>query len=308
VALKKAEFGDSITEIDNFYDFLEILEQDETCQTILWDDSFSHICPSLGYEYYNGILVDIETGECYSPYELETVRSLFALMHELYTSGKLIDAVSLTDRKDVIRGEEYSVLISSDWTSLKDEISDDYCFLQLPYTVQSRTSGSTGINAASNKKDQALDLLSKLYSDEQYANALIYGEENSTYEIQDGLVYNKNGEPYYQLYKSMYLGIYDNLLCSDYDEFLHDRKATKNALIGTKAERNSPTRGFFVDDSEISDLFRDYLAQEEKLETVWKNRDFDTRLAEITEEFRNSDQIIVVETIEEQLQEEQDSK
>jgi hypothetical protein len=208
----------------------------------------------------------------------------------------------------VIRGEEYSVLISSDWTSLKDEISDDYCFLQLPYTVQSRTSGSTGINAASNKKDQALDLLSKLYSDEQYANALIYGEENSTYEIQDGLVYNKNGEPYYQLYKSMYLGIYDNLLCSDYDEFLHDRKATKNALIGTEAERNSPTRGFFVDDSEISDLFRDYLAQEEKLETVWKNRDFDTRLAEITEEFRNSDQIIVVETIEEQLQEEQDSK
>jgi hypothetical protein len=301
VALKKEKFGDSITEIDNFYDFLKQLEGDENYRPILWDSSFSYLCPSMGYEYYNGILVDIETGECYFPGDVECITELLNLMNDMYISGEIIDASTLTDIKDTIIGKDYSVLISSDWTYLRDEISDDYNFIQLPYTVQSRISGSVGVNAGSSKTYEALNILSKLYSDEKYANALIYGEENYTYKIEDGLVYDMGGEPYYLLYKAMFLGVYDNLLPSYYDDFIYDRKETKNSLIGTAAERESPTRGFFVDDSEISDEVSLYLEKEQNIENVWKLSDFDIKLEETVDEIRNSNLLTVVETVEEQL-------
>ena len=156
-----------------------------------------------GYDHSKGILIS-QDKDVELPYDSEECNEWLKTINELYINNQVTD-----DEK-----AEWSICITKD----VERITKDNIFVYSPKAViTTRYSASTGIVAASDKKDNAFKLLELLHTDNDLANCLIYG---TGYAEKDGYAIDQNGEIMDRYIDKLFFGLDESLLWSD-DYLLH---------------------------------------------------------------------------------------
>lgn len=223
---------------------------------IIWDIDINQLAFAAGQEYRYGVLFDLQTGTVSSLYESESflnaadaVRLLRqegyfgedAEFYEMYSSGS--DARHDT----MIKGLEFSVWVGQDYTALREEIQENTIIVQMPYALFSRVSAGTGVSEQAPHKEEALEFLTLLYTNEKYSNLWIWGEENIDYNLENGIARPISEFAAGVYMKELLLGVYDVVLPAEGDSFITDRSAAKRSLYESEARCESVVTGFQAD-------------------------------------------------------------
>ena len=267
--------GSSIQELD---DILNKVKLPKGTNGILWQLAFRDICEQLGYVYENGVVTDIKTGVVSCPFETSEIVEYLKLLHKLYQEKKL---VALDDGENSeISNMKFAVWMGYTRDEVFERVKDNTKIVQLPYLFFTRTSGSTGVNKISKKKNEALQLLSLLYTDSKYANLLIHGKKGKTYQLKNGYAYDMEGNVKSEYAETFITGIYDYIYPWEEEEFPRNRAKEKMSLLGTPAMQKSILMGFVPDLTNFDDKMINLYEVASKYEEIWQKKDFDSALAD----------------------------
>ena len=176
---------------------------------ILWQLAFRDICEQLGYVYENGVVTDIKTGVVSCPFETPKIVNCLRLLHKWHQEKKIV-ALDVDEKsKSMISSMKFAIWMGYTRDEVFERVRDNMKIVQLPYLFFTRTSGSTGVNKISKKKNEALQLLSLLYTDSKYANLLIHGKKGKTYQLKNGYAYDMEGNVKSEYAETFITGIYD---------------------------------------------------------------------------------------------------
>ena len=290
VALRREMFGDIVQwdgTMEELFRMLDQAELPEGMTPILWEMSLPDIALSMGYEYYHGFFVSQQDGTVRFPYQTEALQDVYRLLHERMLAGELqLLPDRAEQRKALIEGQNYAMLAASDWRLMREEISEEYLFLQFPFTFQTRLSGGVGICRESAQIEKALGLLTLLFTQERYANALLWGEPGVAYELEDGFaVYLDTDQHGSAFIGTLMTGLYDLVYPQESDDFPVNRRDTKWGLYGTEAERESCTAGLLPDISAIQEELAALTALSEEYEDIWQEEDMSAALEEVNRRY-----------------------
>ena len=280
-AFRRDIFGDEVSwdgTVKGIFELAEQAEIPEDMLPVLWGASLLDISVSLGYEYYDGLFVSLEDGSCHFPYQTEILLDTYGLMNEWHRSGRLQQR--LYD-KAFIAEKNYAIWVNWEWNTAREEVAEEYVFLQFPYTFGTRINGGVGICESSSHREAVLELLTLLFTEERYANALVWGEPGVTYELKDGFAeYLDPDQEGSLILTSLLTGIFDLAYPRRSDTFPVNRRDTKWSLYGTEAERESWTAGRLPDISAIQSELAALAALTQEYEDVWEEEDMAAALEE----------------------------
>lgn len=267
--------GSSMQELDGI---LNKVKLPKGTNGILWQLAFRDICEQLGYVYENGVVTDIKTGVVSCPFETSEIVEYLKLLHKLYQEKKL---VALDDGENSqISSMKFAVWMGYTRDEVFERVKDNTKIVQLPYLFFTRTSGSTGVNKISKKKNEAIQLLSLLYTDSKYANLLIHGKKGKTYQLKNGYAYDMEGNVKSEYAETFITGIYDYIYPWEEEEFPRNRAKEKRSLLGTPAMQKSTLMGFVPDLTDFDDKMIGLYEVTSKYEEIWQKKDFDSALAD----------------------------
>ena len=267
--------GSSMQELDGI---LNKVKLPKGTNGILWQLAFRDICEQLGYVYENGVVTDIKTGVVSCPFETSEIVEYLKLLHKLYQEKKL---VALDDGENSqISNMKFAVWMGYTRDEVFERVKDNTKIVQLPYLFFTRTSGSTGVNKISKKKNEAIQLLSLLYTDSKYANLLIHGKKGKTYQLKNGYAYDMEGNVKSEYAETFITGIYDYIYPWEEEEFPRNRAKEKQSLLGTPAMQKSTLMGFVPDLTDFDDKMIGLYEVTSKYEEIWQKKDFDSALAD----------------------------
>ena len=267
--------GSSMQELDGI---LNKVKLPKGTNGILWQLAFRDICEQLGYVYENGVVTDIKTGVVSCPFETSEIVEYLKLLHKLYQEKKL---VALDDGENSqISSMKFAVWMGYTRDEVFERVKDNTKIVQLPYLFFTRTSGSTGVNKISKKKNEAIQLLSLLYTDSKYANLLIHGKKGKTYQLKNGYAYDMEGNVKSEYAETFITGIYDYIYPWEEEEFPRNRAKEKQSLLGTPSMQKSTLMGFVPDLTDFDDKMIGLYEVTSKYEEIWQKKDFDSALAD----------------------------
>lgn len=202
--------------------------------------------------YDRGLLYDYTDGKITSPFDNERFISYVTTLNDIYSKGQTSDPINFSDNPGmndpktlaVIDANDYAIAIGKG-TVNKCFLDNDIIIVKAPAYLQSRLRGSIGINSSSPNTEKSLEFLSILYTNDKYANTLLYGTENVDYKIEDGIVKNLDGsEKSKDFFNQLALNLFINVLPVDNDSFITDRRSSVFSHYNTMKE--NPFLGFEI--------------------------------------------------------------
>ena len=273
-AFRRDIFGDTVQWDGTVEGLLNLADQaviPEDMIPVLWGESLSDISVGMGYEYYNGFFVSLEDGSCHFPYQTKSLQETYSLMNEWYLSGRLQQR---PNSKKIVEEKNYAIWIDWQWDKTREAVADEYVFVQFPFTISTRVNGGIGICKASGNKEEALELITLLFTQERYANALLWGESGVMYELTDNFAEYLDQDNHGSLtLASVMTGIFDLAYPRESDSFPINRRDTKWSLYGTEAEKESRTAGLLPDFSAIQEKLAALVALSQEYEYIWQEED-----------------------------------
>ena len=237
---------------------------------------------AYGYQQMYGLVGDIGKGAFYHPLETQEYHDLLKFLHTAVKKGYLgknVNLIDLGEVADAIQSGKYAVLAGysqgfiSEYRDNLTVIPVKNCKWRLD------GDGCTGVCSASKKKEKAFRLLSLLYTNERYANALAYGKEGADYEVQDGYISLRNDDT---LDPCMY-GLYDLLLPKKGNEFAPDIHENKKKYFDSDFCQKSEFLKFHPDMADWADEISEAMDLAEDVNAVCKASDFEKAYQDMKE-------------------------
>lgn len=292
-AFRRDIFGDTVQWDGTVEGLLTLAEQAEIPEgmiPVLWGGTLPIIAVSMGYEYYNGFFISLTEESVQFPYRTKELQDVYTLLHERMHSGQLQPLANDAKGRRTIQEQNYAIWVDADWLMLRENAAREYVFVQFPFTFSTRISGGVGICTESDNKEAALELLTMLFTQERYANALIWGEPGVMYELADGFaIYEDPDQHGSALAASLMTGLFDLVYPQESDDFPVNRRDTKWSLYDTEAEKKSPTAGLLPDLSGIQAELLDLAALAAEYESVWQRENFAAALEEANRQYAELD-------------------
>lgn len=273
-----AGFNGSMKELERL---ISEKDWDEVAVPVVWQSSIMSLLESLGYECQNGVVLDVQEGCVVNPFAQEDVKEELAAIKRMLEKGYIsigeTGAPGLTDAllKKVLEGD-YGVLVDASVDDTLEALREQSIITTAPFFIYNGVSASTGICIDSGHQEEALQLLTLLFTEPEYANILIYGAEGEDYQVIDGIAYNMDGSAITRM--QLIFPMFDLVVPKSEDLFPVNRLETKWAYYTSPAKQENPLLGFKVDRSsftgqqfELSLLLYSYfdkLAEDEKFEAL----------------------------------------
>ena len=226
-----------------------------------WDDektprlqyliSYNDFGNMIGCDIQAGLLYDYDTLKIENPLESEKFINYFKVLEQMKSDGYLADSVSYyqnasyADENANLTSGKFLVVLA---TGEPDEylLKNNIRIKQATAYLSSRINGSIGISKDTGNQDAVVDFLGILYSEEKYANILIYGKQDEEYKLADGFPVNMDGSEVYDNYLAkICLNLFINVHPVKDDIFTHNRKETFFAFYDDI--KLSPFIGFEAD-------------------------------------------------------------
>ncbi|MCD7708637.1 MAG: hypothetical protein LUI02_02035 [Clostridiales bacterium] len=297
------DFDGGIDSLEMLADMLEEMDLSDVSYPFIGGFSPEDVAPMCGYVYRDGAFVSLETGDAYDPFETEEFRAYLTQMNRLYKDGIYQDVPA--SEEDAIESEmDFVVCIST--LETVESLPEDVLSVQLPFARSRSLNLTNGICKNSPKAEQALELLTLLYTDPEYANLLILGEEGEDYVLtDDGFVDSDASESAKGMYwRECVTGVYDLVHPSASDIYQFDRLETKMSLYETDANLDNIILGFSEDMPEYDDqvtAMADIVF--DAAYYLWQCDDIDAAIEDADAKYRNAGSDEVVAELDRQIKE-----
>ncbi len=297
--------GEEVERVSRDFGELEkILESKElpegTVPVCWWNNMINNVYMT-GHSFVSGVFAEMETGMLKSPFEVQEYKELLEQLHSLYQKGLLVE-MDRADRQRTIEAGNFAVWYVGEIDILFEENRDKLFLMHLPYAYRKNSMGA-GVSKYAKQKEEALQLLTLLFTEENYANLLIYGEEGKDYKVIDGFACNMRGEPARAFYFCYMTGIYDNVVPAQSDDYPVNRKQSKDEMYYSDARKKNVLLGFHVDDSAFDEQMLSLYNVVQNTQYLWMEENFEEAWEAATQAFWEAGGEKVMAELERQIEE-----
>ena len=246
---------------------------------ILGSYSQSDLAVLCGMHSEEGVFFDLETGVAENPFENQKFYTALKEINTMFQSGliKVFTGFSMEDREgQAVKDGKFVAWISYGQDETYESVKDSVITVPLAFSMPSGLSTSRGINKNSSHKEEALELLTLLYTDATYGNLLAYGEEGVDYYLEDGYVTLADGTQKYNNRAELAFGISDLLHPVRNDAIKTNRREFINGRFASENYRESAILGFQADFTEFAGGVPKAVSVLEDYYNIWQESDFDT--------------------------------
>lgn len=247
VAFNRAYFSEEDVEyfdgsVESLVDLVKEKVPDTVKYPLLWNTDISIVANWCGYGNRYYALSSLDTGEFYNPLELEDIRQFILQIHDAAEEGILCELSGSDDLKSIEANRDFGVVACTFSNGMINESTEDVILVRAPFSLETVQGAATGVCANSEKKEDALQLLTMLHTNAEYANLLLWGEEGTDYRLEDGYAVSMESAE-----SSPYMfdfGIYDVIYHSKTDNFSMNTKEEKKAFLDSAAYKENVLIGF----------------------------------------------------------------
>ncbi len=246
----------------------------EEKRKVIWGADLASLAYSAGQQYTDGVLLDLATGKVRSlagsEAFLEEADAILTMRENGYFGEDGISyqpgtTVSVT-QAGLERG--VAVWVGVDAAEISDEVRDDVILVQMPYAYSNTLGYNVAVSSRSDCQEAALELLTLLYTNEDYVNLLIWGEEGTDYEVTDGtataLTERAAGASAKQFWMGLCDGIWSASQATENTSETTEGTQAKADLYNDTGKLESTVTDFCVDHSKFDEemsAFSDTAAQ-----------------------------------------------
>ena len=292
-------FNGGIGEIKNL---VEQVECPDTVGMIIGGFTVNNLAAMCGLQNIEGVFCDVKTGKAENPFLNTKFQTVLRDLNALYMAGYM-KTTTREQQKEFVKDGNYVLWLGREQDSFYEEMKESFVQVPLPFVMENSVSSTIGISRNAANKEIALQLLTLLYTEEEYANLLLYGEEGKDYQILDGYVCDMEGGNLRVLRKNLYFGVYDAAFPCREDDLTINRRNVKNEKYSSKQRVDSILQGFHVNHSYYDQEMYGVQAVFEKYFYVWQADDFDTALQKAISEYESSGGNKLVEELNRQITE-----
>jgi len=279
------EFEGTPGEIDTIISSLTL---PKTVKEIVGTPALNIIYPLCDVVEEKGIFYNLLSGMAENPFMNNKFYQYVQELNSLYQTGKIhlftgLDAVDL--EKQVVRDGDFVVWIGYRKDAFYEEIKDSVYVIPMKQAMVNALSGTSGISKNSQKKEKALLLLNLLYTNETYANLLLFGEEGTDYQRIDGYVCDMEGEPMNNNISSFLFGTLDTAYPCKTDMIVVDKNGTQDAFFESEYYLDSAILGFQPDCTDFSMDMKKAMTILNCYSLIWQEKDFEAAWAKAAAEF-----------------------
>lgn len=290
-------FSGSITELETLLDGLELPED---VYPVMGHFSVSVLTAMCNADLSDGVLINLATGKVENPYQNVEFCQCLRLLNRLCRKNYL-NIYKSEKQTEVVTSGKFAVWIGWEYDELYDSMKDKVITVPLPFIMPNALSCTSGISQNSFNKDAALQLLTLLYTEETYANLLVFGKEGEDYQLLDGYVQDMQGNSFRKSKENLMLGIYDPLYPCHGDDMTINRREMKNSRYNSAYCLNSVVLGFKTDYSSFDESMYQVSRVTEQYLTIWTKEDFESQLAVAQQAFEEADGNRVIEELDRQI-------
>lgn len=253
--------------------------------------SLSGLYAMCGVSGEQGVFYNLETGVAENPFQNDLFYKQVQEINSLYVAERMKvfegrDALDL--ERQAVKDGNFVVWIGYKKDAFYEEIKDMVHIVPIQQSMANALSSTSGINEKSDNKEEALQLLTMLYTNETYANLLLFGEEGTDYQLVDGYVCDMQGEWLSNSTRSWVFGTLDMAhSCSD-DLIVTDKNATQDAFFESEFYLDSAILGFQPDCTAFSSAMKQSMQVFSGYSRIWKEADLETEWAKANAEFEAS--------------------
>nr|MDE6419608.1 ABC transporter substrate-binding protein [Lachnospiraceae bacterium] len=288
--------------LETFGKLVEILDGADLSQIqypLISGRSLWNVAQMGGYEYRDGVFISLTTGEVHNPYETEALRQFLYTMQLLYQKGYLGENASAYGmdfrmREQAISERNFGVWVSDVSSVGIQEMRDEMICVEGPFSLVSTVSASTGVSRYAPNKEEALEFLALLYTNAEYGNLLLLGEEGVDYVLTDGYTYTMSGEVKSSFAAELLTGLYDNIYPADGDYLPVNRRQTRLAIYNSDTKMDSVILGFQENTEGMEEQIEAVCAVAQQYADIWKEDDLESAIHEAAEAYRaaGGDQVV----------------
>lgn len=270
---------------------LSSIEIPEGVHGILGSYSQSELAVLCDMYSEEGVFFDLETGVVENPFENQEFYAMLKALNTMFQSGlvKVFTGFSMEDREgQAVKDGKFVAWISYGQDETYESVKDSVITVPLAFSVPSGLSTSRGINKASSHKEEALELLTLLYTEATYGNLLAYGEEGVDYYLEDGYVTLADGTQKYSNRAGLAFGMSDLLHPVRNDAIKTNRREIINERFASENYRESAILGFQADFTVFAGGVPKAVSVLEDYYNIWQESDFDTAWQQAAKEFKDA--------------------
>lgn len=244
---------------------------------LLFDLSLEDFASILGGNIDYGMYFDGKTETISTVFENSKIYQLEKLFYDLNKAGQINELCAFHQNsgdqdkiKELIEKKEFAILLTKR-TETIDSL-DGVSVYDLDFTVNfERNGGTTGICEKSNKKENALQLLTLLYTRDDYTRLLLYGKEGKDYTVENGRVVSDKGGSYSLV---DVLGLFrGSLPTEDETVYYKNIRKQKEMLYRSQNCQTSRFAGFQLDFRKFKDVSA-YADVGNEYYDIWKKNTF----------------------------------
>lgn len=244
---------------------------------LLFDLSLEDFASILGGNIDYGMYFEGKTETISTVFENFKIYQLEKLFYDLNKAGRINELCAFHQNsgdqdkiKELIKKKEFAILLTRR-TEAIDSL-DGVSVYDLDFTVNfERNGGTTGICEKSKKKENALQLLTLLYTRDDYTRLLLYGKEGQDYTVENGRVVSDKGGSYSL---ADVLGLFrGSLPTEDETVYYKNIRKQKEKLYRSKNCQTSKFAGFQLDFKNFKDVSA-YTDAGNEYYDIWKESTF----------------------------------
>lgn len=269
---KAANFNGDILSVNQY------LSKNKTDKDkLLFDLSLEDFAGILGGNIDYGMYFDGKKETISTVFENSKIYQLEKLFYDLNKAGQINELCAFHqnsgDRdkiKELIKKKEFTILLTKR-TETVDSL-DGVSVYDLDFTVNfERNGGTTGICEKSKKKENALQLLTLLYTRDDYTRLLLYGKEGKDYTVENGRVVSDKGVSHSL---ADVLGLFRGSLPTEEETVYYKNiRQQKEKLYRSKKCQTSKFAGFQLDFKNFKDVST-YADAGKEYYDIWKESTF----------------------------------
>ncbi len=291
---KIKDFQGDVTELGAF--LTGDIKKEAGENTLLFTWGNSDVASVLGYCERYGAFFEADSGKICTPFACERLKKFLSMLHDFDQAGCISKKCSLLGEgsneeiKDLIKDRDFGILLTTRSDKIK-ALGDAVTVVDLDFTPNfARAGGTNGICAKSKKAKDAMQLLTLLHTEEEYAHLLLYGEEGKDYTLKNGKIVSEQKADTWTIDA---LGLFRSSY-PDKDETVYsgDIRQQKREIYRSSHCKISKAAGFQIDESAFSekelsdsDLWKSYF-------DIWKEKNFDSEYQKAARETAEADKNI----------------
>lgn len=239
-------------------------------------DSFMDAKAGKNYLLQDKLVYDLQRKQFTHLFDVEEFYEYLYFLHQCWETKYLFEVNMgnfdyATEIWESMEQGNYAVDINADVNNLAEHVN----YVEAPsYLIENHLGTQTIVLKDSPHIEESLRLLAALRTDDELANALVYGKEGQDYSLNEAGKIEGGVD-----ITGVYLGLADGILPNAESPW-NDFRAHKKSLLQSDKRISSGIAGFYPDYSVVRQEMKDYFQLLDEYENCWQDKAFKRKYQE----------------------------